>query len=1298
MQKPSPFRYLLLIIPVAIIVVLAYFVRQQMAHIAGIETVAPTSQALTTEGPGNIDPGIQKSVDEAVALLKQQDPGFTLYNVKIDNVIYSEDKSTVEIWLAPIDPETGEVLGREPDIAVAKRNPDGQKGEASEWSVTLPFNESYDEVVKTIPEGLLGEDFKQRFQTKYPEEKTAAKFGGYYLPWAGGQKKRVTWSISHTSCSGNACYYAFDFADGTMFPILAAKGGTVFATQTSCNNGSTGCTNYIILKDNSTTPTSYQVYYHLAKDSTPAELRKVGAVVKQGQFIGNVDDTGASTAHHLHFMVHTNSYGYWGNSVDITFRDVSINYDSTTKGGRPRTLTEASKYGGQGQTYYTSGNSSSSVPTGSITSPAEGSVITSRTLNVTASGSDDRGLSKGMLLVYYDNAWHESVTATPSGNTFNFSLDMCSAGIPDGPISLALRVWDVEGNQTTGLLGLRGVVKNYRCSAATVTHICEPAANQIALYTGTYYSGTCKVYSAGDYATMSGISASDAASVLVGSGAQISMWTSASYKGRSETLVTSDPDLFDNLLNRDTLGSFKVKSTTNAVAAPVINYPTSSTTVTSDTTVTASWYDGSYTNEFQAELSGTNGFSTVTRDWSRTNSWNVGSLPAGTYTLKVRGRNSVSLKVSSYTTVSFKVTAASVSNTAAETAPWMEDFESGSTGWASTGLWMQTTARSISSSHSWFYGEVSDNAFRYGNGTRGTLTSPVIAIPSGGYYVHFFYRYNTESTAKYWDQRWLQVSVDGGPFNNLYQFSSDPRNTWLQSPAISLNTYAGHNIRLRFSFDTLDTLLNVGEGWYIDNVLINQNGPLSSCLEASSNDTPATAGSIAVGSPVGGDICPGGDVDYYKFTANAGDRLSFDIEAKTIGSDLDTVLSLVNIDGATVLAENDDEVSSSLKDSYIYYTMPAAGTYYLRVQAWNHPLAEGKNNFYVLRMYNDLTSPVASIAYPTSGTLVPNGTFNITVNASDIGSGVGHVVFYWHNHDWNSGVWTKLGEDWSSADGWRYAFNPTTSAGKGGQGAIYAQVFDQSGNYTGASSWNISTDPAQAAPAVPTSDIIAFASANSNLNTVLIQWNANDVGNGIAAFEFQIQENGGSWSTWVPEGVSAASRSAWFIGQMGKTYGFRMRVIDAAGSAEAWPADAEATVTLNGCTSGVDVSENDNNLASAKTNVIGGDHVAHTFCGQNDEDWIKFSATAGEVYFINTIPSNLAEAAVLTLYDAAGHPLAESFPTQLGSPNTLRWTAPATADFYVKARNFNPLIAGDGAVYQMWITQGNITYVPMVTQ
>ena len=100
-------------------------------------------------------------------------------------------------------------------------------------------------------------------------------------------------------------------------------------------------------------------------------------------------------------------------------------------------------------------------------------------------------------------------------------------------------------------------------------------------------------------------------------------------------------------------------------------------------------------------------------------------------------------------------------------------------------------------------------------------------------------------------------------------------------------------------------------------------------------------------------------------------------------------------------------------------------------------------------------------------------------------------------------------EDWNGTDGWRVFFDPTAEP-KGSLGAVYAQVFDNSGNYTGASSWNIQTDPSQAAPKVPTSAIIPFSASTSSLNAIVIQWNASDVGSGISSFDFQMQENGGN--------------------------------------------------------------------------------------------------------------------------------------------------------------------------------------------
>ncbi len=357
----------------------------------------------------------------------------------------------------------------------------------------------------------------------------------------------------------------------------------------------------------------------------------------------------------------------------------------------------------------------------------------------------------------------------------------------------------------------------------------------------------------------------------------------------------------------------------------------------------------------------------------------------------------------------------------------------------------------------------------------------------------------------------------------------------------------------------------------------------------------------------------------------------------------------------------------------------------------------GTNYFYTLKIYGDHTVPTAIINYPVNGTKLPNGPVSIRVNATDNqgGSGITHVTIFWHNHDWDTGEWTKIGEDWNGTDGWNVVFDPSHEVnGKGG--AIYAQVFDGSGNWTSSSSWSIQTDTNQLPPPLPTSMMLPLP-AESDINTVLLQWNATDVGSGIAGYEFQVQENGAAWVDWKPvNGVKPADRNVWFIGEPGKNYGFRMRVVDSTGAKEEYPAVAEATVKLKTCTAGLDSFEVDNIGTTAKTIQAGADRQNRTFCGQNDEDWVKFSLQPGELYFFNALPLSPADAVVMTIYDAAGNPLAEQLPTQMGQPGSLRWIAPNNQTYYLKMRNFNPLIAGDGVKYQVWIDQGIQVFVPMM--
>ena len=409
------------------------------------------------------DSDLIKAVENTLAGAKDR---WNQFSYTIDHIMVQEDGQEAIIWLAAIDPETEELIGREPELAI------GRLDDQEKWHILLEDEDQFDETFKGI------QSAEKSIQGDFIEESTALSksgtvYGGYYLPWAAGLEKRLTWSVGHTSCSPKYyCTHAFDFADGTMFPLVAAKGGFVYHWKDTCENGNASCTNSITLQDRSTSPWTYQIYLHIAKNSIPSNLKKVGTPVVQGQYIADVDDTGYSTAHHLHFMVVTETTRYmsgsgyvWGVAEDITFRDVDINWDSATQGGRPRLAYEASSYGGKGRTYYTSGNKPANPPTGGLNTPATKTYITSKQFGVSGWGKDDIGIKKYEILAKYADDWVTVKEVSTTNKTFTSTVNLCDTSIPDGPFELALRVWDYEGNPS-GISSARKLIKNVECGAA----------------------------------------------------------------------------------------------------------------------------------------------------------------------------------------------------------------------------------------------------------------------------------------------------------------------------------------------------------------------------------------------------------------------------------------------------------------------------------------------------------------------------------------------------------------------------------------------------------------------------------------------------------------------------------------------------------------------------------------------------------------------------------------------------------------------------------------------------------------
>ncbi len=104
--------------------------------------------------------------------------------------------------------------------------------------------------------------------------------------------------------------------------------------------------------------------------------------------------------------------------------------------------------------------------------------------------------------------------------------------------------------------------------------------------------------------------------------------------------------------------------------------------------------------------------------------------------------------------------------------------------------------------------------------------------------------------------------------------------------------------------------------------------------EVEPNDAFETATAISLPAKVTANVYPNADVDFFSFTASAGDRVyaatmtSFDA-----GGSTNSVIDLLASDGTTVIeSDNDDGTFSATSASIAGAVIPADGTYYLRVR------------------------------------------------------------------------------------------------------------------------------------------------------------------------------------------------------------------------------------------------------------------------------------------------------------------------------------------------------------------------------
>jgi hypothetical protein len=232
--------------------------------------------------------------------------------------------------------------------------------------------------------------------------------------------------------------------------------------------------------------------------------------------------------------------------------------------------------------------------------------------------------------------------------------------------------------------------------------------------------------------------------------------------------------------------------------------------------------------DFGMRFSYTGASPTFTRTVSPT--WTASPVvtPTPTRTISATFSASPSFSVSPTFTPSPSISPTFTPLPTATAIPFIDNFEAGAPAWNATGLWhlvdtgsANPYAMANSPTHSFWYGQDGTGTYDTGVANAGTLSGPILFIPAGAVTpeLHFNSWYQTESSSALYDQRWVRISVNGGAFVNLTQFSLDAMNAWTPK-LVSLSAYKGSNIQLQFYFDTVDSTSNAYRGWYVDDVVV----------------------------------------------------------------------------------------------------------------------------------------------------------------------------------------------------------------------------------------------------------------------------------------------------------------------------------------------------------------------------------------------------------------------------------------------------------------------------------------------
>jgi hypothetical protein len=157
-----------------------------------------------------------------------------------------------------------------------------------------------------------------------------------------------------------------------------------------------------------------------------------------------------------------------------------------------------------------------------------------------------------------------------------------------------------------------------------------------------------------------------------------------------------------------------------------------------------------------------------------------------------------------------------------------------------------------------------------------------------------------------------------------------------------------------------------------------------------------------------------------------------------------------------------------------------------------------------------------------------------------------------------------------------------------------------------------------------------------------------------------------------------------FVATMNGTY--YVRATNVPATAYGPTTDYDLAVTTAACSP--DAFEPDNSRGEARSAVVNGIPDTRTACPAGDRDWVKFTATAGISYTLETVGLGATSDTILCLYDNIGTQIACDDESGASHGARLTWQATAGGEYYAEIRQADANAAGPATAYEFSVVTG----------